>query len=96
MIATHLFKPASNQRRETKSSVLKWSLPPVGTVLINVDATIFASSRQMGSGVVIRDHNVCLTACSERFDEVVTPEIAEALAMRRVMSLAKDEAFSKL
>jgi hypothetical protein len=95
MIATHLFKPASNQRRETKSSVLKWSPPLVGTVLINVDAAIFAS-RQMGSGVVIWDHNVYLTACSERFDEVVTPEIAEALAMRRVMSLAKDEGFSKL
>jgi ribonuclease HI len=97
MIATHLFKPASNQRRETNKSVLKWSPPPVGTVSINVDAAIFASSRQMGSGVVIRDHNgVCLTACSERVDEVVTPEIAEALAMRRAMSLAKDEGFSKI
>jgi ribonuclease HI len=51
----------------------------------------------MGSGVVIRDHNgVYLTACSERVDEVVTPEIAEALAMRRAMSLAKDEGFSKI
>jgi hypothetical protein len=95
--ATHLFKPALNQRRETKTSVLKWSPPPVGMVSINIDAAIFTSSRQMGSGVVIRDHNgVYLTACSERVDEVVTPEIAEALAMRRAMSLAKDEGFSKI
>jgi hypothetical protein len=57
-------------------------LLPIGTVSINVDAAIFASSRQMGSGVVIRDHNgVCLTACSEQFDEFVTPGITEALAM---------------
>jgi hypothetical protein len=27
MIATHMYKPDCNQRRETKSAVLKWSLP---------------------------------------------------------------------
>jgi hypothetical protein len=44
---------------------------------------IFSSSRQMGAGVVARDHSgTCLAACGERYDDVVTPELAEALAVR--------------
>jgi hypothetical protein len=51
----------------------------------------------MGMGVVIRDHNgTCLAACSEQREEVVAPKIAEALAMRRAIMLAKDEGFSKI
>jgi ribonuclease HI len=51
----------------------------------------------MGVGVVIRDHTgQCLTACSEHQEEVTTPEIAEALAMRRAITLAKDEGFAKI
>jgi hypothetical protein len=66
-------------------------------VSINIDAAIFASSRQMGSGVVICDHNgVFLTACSKQFDEVVTHEIAKAPTMRKAMNFAKDEGYSKI
>jgi hypothetical protein len=57
----------------------------------------FASSHRMGTSVVIRDHNdICVAACSERNDEVVTPEIAEVMAMRRAVSLAKDEGYDKI
>jgi ribonuclease HI len=97
MIATYLYKPSVSHRRETNSSVPKWSPPPASTVLVNVDAAIFSASRRMGVGVVIRDHNgVCLTACSEYHEEVRTPEIAEALALRRAINLAKDEGFTKI
>jgi hypothetical protein len=49
----------------------------------NVDAAIFASTRQMGVGAV-RDHNGnFIAACGERFDEVIILEMAEALAIRR-------------
>jgi hypothetical protein len=66
-------------------------------VFINVDATIFSSSRQMGIGVVIRNHNgECLVACSELQDEVTALEIAKALAVRRALSLAGDEGFRKV
>jgi ribonuclease HI len=97
MIATHLYQAAPINRRETSSVVRKWSPPPDGTVLINVDAAIFSSTRQMGMGVVIRDHNgMCLAAYSERAEEVVAPEVAEALAIRRAIIFAKDEGFSKI
>jgi hypothetical protein len=51
----------------------------------------------MGIGVVIRDHNgVCLTDCSELREEVTAPELAEALALSRAVSLAADEGFDKV
>ena len=81
----------------TIASVPRWSPPPEGTVCINVDAALFSSSRQMGTGVVIRNHNgVCLLACSELQQEVTTPELAEALAFRRAVSLACEEGYDKV
>jgi hypothetical protein len=38
---------------------------------------------------------LCVAACSELLDEVTVPEVAEALAMRRALSLASDEGFGK-
>jgi ribonuclease HI len=97
MIELHLFKPATTTRREIDTSMFRWSPPPEGTVLINVDAAIFSSFRRMGIGIVIRNHNgECLVACSELREEVTAPEMAEALAVRRAMSLADEEGFRKL
>jgi hypothetical protein len=97
MTKQHLFSPDTSNRHETGSSAPRWSPPPKGTVYVNVDAALFTSSRQMGIGVVIRSHtSECLIACSELLMEVTTPELAEALALRRVVSLAGDEGFDKL
>jgi hypothetical protein len=42
--------------------------PSEGSVYINTAATIFYASRQMGVGVVIRNHlGKCLAACSELY-----------------------------
>jgi ribonuclease HI len=38
----------------------------------------------------------CLIACSQIFDEVMAPELAEALAIRRALSLVQDEGFNKI
>jgi ribonuclease HI len=97
MIELHLFKSETVNRRDTTSSGPRWSPPPTGSVYINTDAAIFSSSRQMGVGVVIRNHHgECLAACSELISEVTAPELAEALAVRRAISLAGDEGFGRL
>jgi ribonuclease HI len=97
MIELHMLKPISSTRRDSNFIVPRWSPPPEGTVHVNVDAAIFSSSRQMGIGVVIRNHmGECLTACSELLAEVTSPELAEALAVRRALSLADEEGFRKL
>jgi hypothetical protein len=97
MIEMHLYDQNPSTRREPNSSRARWAPPPEGTICVNVDAALFTSSRQMGTGVVIRNHNgECLLACSELRDEVTSPEIAEALACRRAVSLAAEEGFDKV
>jgi ribonuclease HI len=97
MIELHIFKSDSSTRRDSSFSVPRWTPPPKGSVYINTDAAIFSTSRQMGVGVVIRNHlGECLAACSELIYEVTAPELAEALAVRRAVSLAGDEGFGKL
>jgi ribonuclease HI len=63
---------------------------------LDVDAALFSSSR-MGVGVVIRNHiGTCLFACSQVFDEVTAPELAEAFAIRRALALVREEGFDKI
>jgi ribonuclease HI len=96
MILLHLFKKLVVQSRET-STPPRWSPPPEGTVFINVNAALFSSSNRMGVGVVIRDHiGNCLVACNQLLDEVTPPEIAEALAVRCALTLARDEGLNKV
>jgi hypothetical protein len=51
MISIHLYKPGAIHMCEP-SSRAKWAPPPEGMELVNVDATIFQSMRQMGTGIV--------------------------------------------
>jgi ribonuclease HI len=95
MIELHLFRTDTSTRRDTNFSVQRWSLPPEDMVHINVDAAMFTSSHRIG--VVIRNHlGECLAACGELFDEVTASELAEALVLRRALSLADDEGICKL
>jgi ribonuclease HI len=97
MIELHILSPSPSNRRDTSSSTPRWSPPPEGTVLINVDAALFSLSRRMGIGVVIRNHiGECLLVCSQLQEEITTPEIAEALAVRRAVTLAAEEGFDKV
>jgi ribonuclease HI len=64
---------------------------------MNVDAALFKSSKRMGVGIVIRNHNgECVAACSELIPDVTAPELAEALAVRRAMTLAREEGYDKI
>jgi ribonuclease HI len=97
MIELHLRKTASTNSCESSISEAKWTPPPVGTVWLNVDAALFKSSNRMGVGVVIRSHSgECLSAISELVNEVTSPELAEAIAVRRALALAREEGFDKI
>jgi ribonuclease HI len=89
--------PLQASHHDTTISGVRWSPPPEGTVYINCDAALFSSSRRMGLGAVIRNHiGQCVATCSELHEEVTMPEVVEALALRRALSLAGDEGFSKI
>jgi hypothetical protein len=45
----------NSTRCETSKSIQKWSSPPKGLMLVNVDVAIFSQSARMDFRVVIRD-----------------------------------------
>ncbi|KAE8783266.1 non-ltr retroelement reverse transcriptase [Hordeum vulgare] len=97
MIMVHLYKPSTSHSRESTASSLRWIPPPEGTLMINVDATLFETTKRMGVGIVVRDHTGSfIAACSESYANVMIPEMAEALAVRRAVSFALEEGYSKV
>jgi hypothetical protein len=53
LINLYLLKAPSANRRESKVPS-KWTLPPPGVLLVNVDAAVFEGIGKMGAGVVVR------------------------------------------
>jgi ribonuclease HI len=97
MIQLHLIKHRTNHRREATAPTPSWSPPPEGTIVINVDAALFSASSRTGVGVVVRNHKgEFLAAHSQLLDETMTPEIAEAHAIRCAVSLARDEGWNRI
>lgn len=89
--------PPNSYRRETSTSTQKWSPPPEGWLMINVDAAIFSHSGRAGYGVVVRDHlGAPVAAYRGCFDHTQSPEVAEALAVRQALVLAKNAGFQKI
>ncbi|KAK1618547.1 hypothetical protein QYE76_024064 [Lolium multiflorum] len=97
MIQLHLLKHCINHSREATTPTPSWSPPPEGTIVINMDAAMFSASSRTGVGVVVRNHKgEFLAAHSQLLDETMTPEIAEAHAIRCVVSLARDEGWNRI
>lgn len=97
MIMQFTFKSKTSNRCESFVSLPKWTPPPEGLVMINVDAAFLSDSGQMGAGVVIRDHHrECVAASRRSFHRVPEPELAEATAMRYALSFAAEAGFQKV
>jgi hypothetical protein len=95
-IIQYCFKTSSTKRCDSSSSPC-WFPPPVGFVFVNVDAALFKAEDRIGVGVVVRDHMGSLKlACSEGLAGCVYPELAEALAVRRALTLTKDHGFRSI
>jgi hypothetical protein len=84
-IQQHCFKTPKATRSDSSSSA-RWSPPPAGKVCVNVDAAIFKDENRYGWGAVVRGHigSVKLT-CNEGTSGMVSPELAEALAIRSAL-----------
>jgi ribonuclease HI len=97
LIKQHLYKNRPQPRCESIPSATIWSPPPLGTVLVNSDAAIFEAAGGMSAGVIMRDHQgTCLLACRQYFEGLLSPEHAEALALRHAVQLARDEGRDKV
>jgi ribonuclease HI len=96
MIVLHCFKTKPVSRCES-SKVLKWTPPPTGEVMVNVDAALFPVQRRMAVGAVFRDHTgLCVLAVSEPLRGFTSPELAEALALLRAVTVAKEQRYTKV
>jgi hypothetical protein len=93
MIVQHCFKEKSGNRR-VPHKPLKWTPPPPGVILVNVDAALFADQCRMAMGAVFRKNDgSCLVAPSEPLHGFSSLELAEAMALRRAVSITKEKGF---
>jgi hypothetical protein len=86
MIVQHCYKIKPGNMCES-SKVQNWTPPPPGEIMVNVDAALFPEQRR-AAGAVFRDNlGHCILAPLPGFP---TPEMAEAMALRRAMQIASD------
>jgi hypothetical protein len=66
-------------------------------VLVNSDVAVFEALGRMGAGIISRNHQgTCLVSCRQQLHGLLPPKNAEALTLRRAVSLARDEGFDKV
>lgn len=96
-ICLHSFSSNGSDRRDTSKSTQKWSPPPKGLMLVNVDAAIFTQSGRAGFGIVIRDNQGKVRLASRgRLQCDLNPEVAEALALREALTTTKVAGFQNV
>jgi ribonuclease HI len=96
LILKHLWKDQEARKPPEISERQRWTPPPVGSVCINVDAALFLAARRMGCGIVMRDHSGSfILSVSEGIQEFPAPELAEAIAVRRGLAVAKERGFDR-
>jgi ribonuclease HI len=93
---TYLFK-TKNDRQQREVAQSRWLPPPEDWVCLNVDAALFPAEKRMGWGAVLRDHTgTFLFSCAEGLDGLPVPELAEAIAARSALTMARDKGFQKV
>jgi hypothetical protein len=97
LIKQNLFKPVSEHRCASISAATTWTPPPPDTVLVSSDAAIFKEAGCRGAGVILRDHHgAFVVGCRQHVVGLSSPELAEAVALRRAVQLARDEGMDKV
>jgi ribonuclease HI len=97
LIKQNLFKPVSEHRCASNSAATTWTPPPPDTVLVSSDAAIFKEAGCRGAGVILRDHHgAFVVGCRQHVVGLSSPELAEAVALRRAVQLARDEGMDKV
>jgi len=70
---------------------VRWSPPPEVCFKANFDASLFDGTNSVRIGVVVRDHLGCvIAALSQQVNLIHSVDIAEALAARQAVVLARE------
>ena len=91
MVLMHSIKESAPHRCESNCLAPKWTPPPDGWLMLNVDAATFKDPSRIGIGGVIRDHlgDFKMSFC-KKMHRVEDPELAEILAIRCGVLFAKE------
>ena len=75
----------------------KWSKPPPGHQLLNIDASFLETTRTGAVGIVVRDDTGSFVgAACKKLSTVFDEEVAEAIALREGLLIAKQLACHRL
>jgi ribonuclease HI len=75
----------------------RWTPPPPSVLGLNVDAALFPAERRMGVGAVLWDHDGSFVlSISEGLGVFPALEMAEAIAVRRALTVARDQNMPKV
>ena len=92
MFMLHTTKQPTTQRCESNCSVPRWTPPPIGWLMVNVDAAVFKNPPRIGVGAVIRDHTGAFKmAFCKLLHTIYDPEMAEAMAIRCAIVSTKEK-----
>ena len=97
--ALSVFHPANRAQQSpaTVSSTnrVTWIPPPTNSLNINFDGALFKDINKAGLGVVIRnDHGQVLASLSEQIQLPFSPDLVEAIAAARAISLTHELSLS--
>jgi ribonuclease HI len=96
MILTHLTRTSKAVLIAREPVRPRWVPLQEGVICINVDAALFPDAQRRGCGIVLRDHvGRFILSVSEGAEGTPSPEMAEALAMRRALVISKEHGVSK-
>lgn len=74
-----------------EDSAEHWCLPPVNSVKVNSDATIFEETNCFSHAFFVHDHEARLVEARSKYKrESPSPELAEEVGIREVLSWDKD------
>ncbi|KAF4389856.1 hypothetical protein G4B88_024137 [Cannabis sativa] len=88
--------PKDSHQKPTQDKVC-WSPPPLGSFMINTDASLIEGKPGCGLGVIIRDHlGELVTAATDYIPGCLSVLMAETLAIRLAMKLAASRSLQNI
>ncbi|KAF4383359.1 hypothetical protein G4B88_023933 [Cannabis sativa] len=89
MLELHLAFAHKDSHQKPSKDKVSWSSPPLGSFMINTDASLIDGQPGCGLGVIIRDHlGALVTAATDYIPGCLSVLVAETLAIRLALKLA--------
>ncbi|KAF4381263.1 hypothetical protein G4B88_009591 [Cannabis sativa] len=97
MLEMHLAAAPKDSHQKPTQDKVCWSPPPLGSFMINTDASLIEGKPGCGLGVIIRDHlGELVTAATDYIPGYLSVLMAETLAIRLALKLAASRSLQNI